>query len=418
MKSVDRKAMKVEGYKKTKLGRIPGEWEIKKLDEFCLITSGGTPDRKNPSYWNGEIPWVTTSLIDFNVISNANEFITEKGLKNSSTKLFRQGTILMALYGQGKTRGRTARLNIDAAINQACLAIITDENIADNLFLHQYLIFKYNDLRNLSNSGSQENLNGELVKSFRICIPPLPEQQKIARILSTWDKAIEKTEQLIAHKQLLKKGLMQQLLTGKKRLREFKGKWKRRMVGEIGTIIRGASPRPKGDLRYYGGNIPRLMVEDVTRDGKYVTPRVDFLTKEGAKLSRPCKKGTLTIVCSGDVGTPSFLAVDACIHDGFLGITDLISTIDEDFLYYQMLRLKSRIERSATHGGVFTNLTTQILKDFEIELPEFEEQRKIALIINKTDDDIMKEEHHLKLIKSQKKGLMQKLLTGAIRTKP
>ena len=97
--------------------------------------------------------------------------------------------------------------------------------------------------------------------------------------------------------------------------------WHVLSLSQVGRVIRGASPRPKGDKRFYGGNIPRLMVEDVTRDGKWVTPSVDFLTDEGAKRSRPCKKGTLTIVCSGVVGIPSFLAVDACIHDGFLALS-------------------------------------------------------------------------------------------------
>jgi len=94
--------------------------------------------------------------------------------------------------------------------------------------------------------------------------------------------------------------------------------WEVSKLSILGDIIRGASPRPKGDKRYYGGEIPRLMVEDVTRDGKFVIPQVDFLTAEGAKRSRPCKKGTLTIVCSGTVGVVSFLGTDACIHDGFL----------------------------------------------------------------------------------------------------
>ena len=400
MEKVDRKAKKIEGYKDTKLGRIPLDWEIVKLEECFKLSSGETKPKDISKNSNSNFPYPVYG--GNSIMGYSKEY---------------SGTGDVIIIGRvGEYCGITKLITGKYWITDN--ALYTSEFVRDiNL---EFLTYKlqFEDLSRLRNKGGQPLVSQKPIYSKIISLPPLPEQQKIARILSTWDKAIEKTEQLIAQKQLLKKGLMQQLLTGKKRLREFKGKWKRRMVGEIGTIIRGASPRPKGDLRYYGGNIPRLMVEDVTRDGKYVTPRVDFLTKEGAKLSRPCKKGTLTIVCSGDVGTPSFLAVDACIHDGFLGITDLISTIDEDFLYYQMLRLKSRIERSATHGGVFTNLTTQILKDFEIELPEFEEQRKIALIINKTDDDIMKEEHHLMLIKSQKKGLMQKLLTGAIRTKP
>ena len=102
--------------------------------------------------------------------------------------------------------------------------------------------------------------------------------------------------------------------------------WEVKTLGDIGRVIRGSSPRPKSDKRFYGGNVPRLMVEDVTRDKKYVTPSIDFLTQAGAKQSRPCKKGTLTIVCSGTptvVGLPSILGIDACIHDGMLALVQL-----------------------------------------------------------------------------------------------
>ena len=142
--------------------------------------------------------------------------------------------------------------------------------------------------------------------------------------------------------------------------------WNVAKLGELGRIIRGASPRPQGDRRYYGGYIPRLMVEDVTRDGKYVTPRVDFLTDEGAKLSRPCKKGTLTIVCSGTVGIPSFLAVDACIHDGFLALVNIKKQVSDDYLYHQLFMLRSKFESSATHGGVFTLHVSQNFRTYSL----------------------------------------------------
>lgn len=250
-----------------------------------------------------------------------------------------------------------------------------------------------------------------------IVLPRLPEQKKIATILGTWDKAIDKQEKLIAEKEDLKKGLMQQLLTGRKRFPGFTDEWRKVEIQEIGRVIRGSSPRPKGDPRYYGGNVPRLMVQDVTRDGKYVTPSIDFLTEEGAKKSRPCPAGTLTIVCSGDVGTPSFLAVDACIHDGFLAIVDLTDKVNEDYLFYQLIRMKERMERSATHGGVFTNLKTTILKEFIIELPAIDEQAKIAKVLSTADDELKQLNNQLTMLKDQKKGLMQQLLTGKVRVK-
>lgn len=90
--------------------RDAGEWEEKKLGDVAKITSGGTPNRTQPDFWGGSIPWITTSLIDFNTISNTGEFITVEGLKNSSAKLFPEQTLLMAMYGQGKTRGKVALL--------------------------------------------------------------------------------------------------------------------------------------------------------------------------------------------------------------------------------------------------------------------------------------------------------------------
>jgi type I restriction enzyme S subunit len=187
--------------------------------------------------------------------------------------------------------------------------------------------------------------------------------------------------------------------------------WHQKKISEIATVIRGASPRPKGDKRYYGGEIPRLMVEDVTRDGKYVTPSVDFLTEEGSKRSRPCKEGTLTIVCSGTVGIPSFLRVDACIHDGFLGIINIKKEISKQYLYYQFVRLKEAFDKSATHGGIFTNLTTSGVKDFVVPFPKkLSEQTAIANVLSHIDELIAQTENLIEKKIDIKQGVMQELL--------
>jgi type I restriction enzyme S subunit len=114
------------------------------------------------------------------------------------------------------------------------------------------------------------------------------------------------------------------------------------------------------DARYYG-NIPRLMIEDLTRDGKYVTPQVDSLTEEGAKLSRPMKKGDLVITVSGRTGVPAILAVDACIHDGFVGFRDLSDKINIDYLFHYLSSLTAITSQQAV-GAIFKNLTTEYSK--------------------------------------------------------
>ncbi|WP_170899059.1 restriction endonuclease subunit S [Vibrio sp. 3-2(1)] len=156
-------------------------------------------------------------------------------------------------------------------------------------------------------------------------------------------------------------------------------------LGSLCKIVRGSSPRPKGDPRYYGGTIPRLMVGDLTRDGKVVTPKIDFLTEEGAAKSRPMKSGDFIVAVSGQPGQPCILAIDACIHDGFAGLRDLdTSRVDKDYLYQFMLHTKQKLSSSAV-GAIFKNLTTDQLRELQIPLPPLDEQKRIAEILDKAD---------------------------------
>jgi len=247
------------------------------------------------------------------------------------------------------------------------------KDISDPRFIFQAINSEVveRQLNALVTGSNYPAVNSGQVAELLIPVPPLPEQKKIAEILSgvqTEREAVKKEIQKVDH---LERCLHETLL------KEQEG-WQKVSVSDLGRVIRGASPRPKGDPRYYGGNIPRLMVADVTRDGKYVTPRIDFLTEAGARLSRPVPAGTLTIVCSGVVGVPSILSVDACIHDGFLAITDTTPDCMVEYLFYYFKPLQQILDSSATHGGIFTNLTTEILKDFPVTLPPLETQRKIV----------------------------------------
>ncbi len=266
---------------------------------------------------------------------------------------------------------------------------------------------------------------------LQLPLPPIPEQQKIAAILTAVDEKLDVISRQIEAIQTLKRGLMQTLFNRGVGTQDSNGCWmpctefKDSVLGEIpadwqvvqiqavSEVIRGASPRPQGDPRYYGGDVPRLMGADVTRDGKWVIPKIDFLTEEGAKRSRPCPKGTLTIICSGDVGVPSFLAVDACIHDGFLALINIDeSKANKNYLYHIIYSVKQRFYTSATHGGVFINLTTGILKEFLVPLPTVVEQQKIASILDVADEKITTALRKREYYQGLKRGLMQKLLTG------
>jgi type I restriction enzyme S subunit len=191
--------------------RRDGEWVLEPLGNIFETTSGGTPSRTEKAYWNGDIPWVTTSLVDFRVITSAEESITAEGLENSSAKLFPKGTVLMAMYGQGKTRGQVALLGIEAATNQACAAILPHEGI-DPYFVFANLAGRYEEIREMSNSGGQENLSQGLVREIPFAFPPNDaEQCKVTSCLSSLDALITTETQKLDALKRHKRGLMQQL---------------------------------------------------------------------------------------------------------------------------------------------------------------------------------------------------------------
>ena len=212
------------------------DWASSKINQIASVTSGGTPSRANTSYWNGNIPWVTTSLVDFNVIQSAEEFITQDGLDNSSAKLFPKDTILMAMYGQGITRGKVAILGIDATTNQACCAIKLKKDF-DTQFIFQNLMNRYEEIRDLSNEGGQKNLSAGIIKEIEISSPSKEEQTKIASFLSAVDEKISQLNQKHSLLSQYKQGMMQKLFSQQIRFKandgsEF-GEWESDKINNI-----------------------------------------------------------------------------------------------------------------------------------------------------------------------------------------
>ncbi len=154
--------------------------EREKIEISCIakVYSGGTPNRKKPEFWNGDIPWIKTAEVAYNVIYETEECITQEGLNTSATKLIPKNSVLVAMYGQGVTRGRTAITGIEATCNQACAVI---EPLKDFLaeFIFFYLEYKYDELRDLAHGANQKNLNLGMIKSFKIPNFPISMQLEV-----------------------------------------------------------------------------------------------------------------------------------------------------------------------------------------------------------------------------------------------
>ncbi|HBB2807258.1 TPA: restriction endonuclease subunit S, partial [Escherichia coli] len=376
--------------------------------------------RNNEAYWNGNIPWVTTAEVQFKIIEDTVEKITEEGLANSSAKLFPAGTILMAMYGQGKTRGQVAKLGIDASTNQACAAIVLHTGYEVD-FYYQFLISQYENIREMANSGGQQNLSGGIVKSIPVPVPPLTEQKKIAKILSTWDNAISVTEKLLTNSQQQKKALMQQLLTGKKRLLDengvrFSGEWKRVKLGAIADMNSGGTPKSTVE-EYYGGNIPWVSISDMTSNGKWIATTEKYLTELGLNSSsaRIYPKNSVLYAMYASIGECSIAAVNLTSSQAILGIRPK-DCLNYEFLYFYLTSLKEKIKLQGQQGTQ-SNLNAGMVKEFELDLPSIREQQKIAAVLSAADAEISTLEKKLACLRDEKKALMQQLLTGKRRVK-
>ena len=185
-------------------------YPYKRVQDFTTIVSGGTPNRDNDEYWkDGNIPWVKTTELQHSEIENTEECITEKGLTESSAKIVPPGTVLIAMYGQGKTRGMTGLLKIAASTNQACACILPCNEI-NFIYLWKFFELSYNNLRDLAKGGNQPNLNSALIKNYPVLFPPKNKQNKFADLVTKVDQQKSTVQKSIDKLETLKKSLMQE----------------------------------------------------------------------------------------------------------------------------------------------------------------------------------------------------------------
>jgi Restriction endonuclease S subunits len=385
-----------EGYVKKRKVVIPQQWGLPQIKDIASISSGSTPNRNNSEYWNGNIAWVTTGELSSGHVNHTSELITVKAVKETKMRIYPQGTLLMAMYGQGKTRGTVAILEIDAAVNQACAAITVKDG--KSKFLFYQLKNSYQDIRKLSNTGNQENLNADIIKTYQVPWAPDEEQERISTILTTQDKVIELKEKQLTGKQRQKKYLMQQLLTGKKRLPGFAFEVEKTNIKAIST--------------YSVSTISQTMLESY--EGKQLYPvfnansiagHVDFyenecpyisIIKDGAGIGRVrlCEAKSSTI---GTMG---------CIH-ARKGISII-------FLYYLLEQVDFN---KYSNGSTIPHLYYKDYSCEKVRIPDIKEQAAIAEVLSTADREIELLQQDIEQEKQKKKALMQLLLMGIVRVK-
>lgn len=402
---------------------LPSGWKVVRLGDVFDIQSGSTPSRQNFYYWeNTSIYWVKTTDLNNSFISDTEEKISEIGLKESSCKVYPKNTILIAMYGGFNQIGRTGILKVEAATNQAISALLPSTK-ANSLFVNNILICHRNKWKNIAISSRKDpNITKRDIENFKIPLPPLNEQKKIAKILSTWDEAINLTINLIESKKQFKKALMQNLLTAKIRFPQFKDEWEETKLGNIGVFKTSSVDKiiQKDECIV---NLVNYM--DVYRN-KHINSNLKL--SQTSASNREIENLSLA---KGDVlFTPSSETPDDIGHSAVI-LSDMPNTL----FSYHLVRFRLDIKNDIVFLGYvfnqdkilkqFARLSQGItrytlsIRDFQnvfINFPNLNEQQKIAEVLTACDDEINLLNLKLENLKKQKQGLMQKLLIGETRT--
>jgi len=384
---------------------IPQDWEITQIDEIANVEYG-----KSLPESEGEIPAIGSSGI-YDTVGDS---------------LIQQDTIVI---------GRKGSAGEAYFVTGGCWPSDTtfyltdfDSDLVDIKFLHEYM--SYNSLAEEIEQTTLPSLDRNRLETYRVLMPPLSEQRRIADILSIVDEQIQQTDKIIKKTKKLKQGLMQDLFTKglndnkstKTRLgakvRKMPQHWEVVRLSEISNIKRGASPRPIGNDEYFGGDVGWIRISDITQtNSKYVTEPSDRLSELGVSESVLIEPETLVLSISATIGKPAILRTKGCIHDGIVALRNLRENVDIEYLYYALQDLQPRIQaQNQRAAGHQTNVNSKVVRQSEIPLPPLEEQKEIAEILGKVDMKLEDEEDQLKALKSLKRALMQDLLTGKVRT--
>ena len=384
--------MKETKFKDTEIGQIPENWEVKKLGAVFDIGNGRDYKHLN----TGKIPVYGTG----GLMTYVNEYLYD----GETVCIGRKGTINMPQYHNGKI------WTVDT------LFYTYNFRKTDVKFLY-YLIQRI-DWNSYNTATGVPSLTSQNISNILVSFPPLHEQHRIASALTSIDNLISSLGKLIEKKKNIKQGAMQQLLTGKTRLKGFSEPWVKRKLGENATIQRGGSPRPiEAYLTTSRNGINWIKIGDVRPNDKFIRHTAEKIIPEGVSHSRQVYKGDFILSNSMSFGRPYILDIDGCIHDGWLVIKDYSNTYDMDFLYY-ILSSNAIFEQyiAIEAGSSVKNLNKEKVANVVLFAPQsLAEQRAIATILNKMDNEITALEAKKAKYEAIKQGMMQQLLTGKIR---
>ncbi len=404
------------GYKQTEVGVIPEDWGVKPFQSLAHIERGKftARPRNDPKYYGGEIPFIQTGDVTNSRgwIRTYSQTLNPEGLKVS--KLFPRGTLFFTIAANIGDVGL-------ASFATACpdsLVSITPVRGIDKHWLAHELGKRKPLFENLASHNAQLNISLEKLKPYLLPVPTLAEQEAIAEALSDADALIESLEQLLTKKRQIRKGAMQELLAGKKRLPGFSGKWKVKRLGKLGGFLKGSGVTRDESA---SGSLACVRYGELyTRHNDCIKSFYSWISREVAATATRLEQGDILFAGSGEtkdeIGKCAAFVDDIEAYAGGDIVILRSKKADPLFLgYYLNTGPINRQKASKGQGDAVVHISAAALADIQCALPCIPEQTAIATILSDMDAEIAALEARLSKARQIKQGMMQELLTGRTR---
>ena len=396
---------------------LDDEWEQLKLGDYANILTGGTPNTSISSYWEPkEIPWMSSGEVNKRRLDKTDNMISNDGIRNSSARWVKKHSILIALAGQGKTRGMVAVNNIPLTTNQSVAAIEPDKTL-NYEFVFQNLSKRYDELRLISSGdGSRGGLNKQIVSDISIACPNVNEQELIGNFLADFDSLITMNQHKLDKLKNLKKAYLSEMFPAegervpKRRFPGFEGEWEIKKLKELTEYRRGSFPQPYGKSEWYGGSgsMPFVQVVDVLSNLKLAETTKQQISKLAQNHSVFVPQGTVVITLQGSIGRVAITQYDSYVDRTLLIFEKFLFPTD---IYYWALSIQQKfdIESKKAPGGTIKTITKEALSEFEIFLPTLDEQKQIGSFFQQLDKSISLQQQKLDKLNDLKKAYLNEL---------
>lgn len=354
---------------------------IKAVAEFAEVITGGTPSTTKPEYWDGDVPWLNSGSLNEGVITSPSKYITRLGLANSSAKLMPRDTVLVALTGA--TTGQVGYLAIEASANQSVTGILPSK---EHYPKYLYFFLKSQRQKMLADAfgGAQPHINQKYIKDFKIPLPPLDDQMRIAHVLDKVEGLIAQRKQHLQRLDDLLKSVFLEMFGDP--VRDEKG-WDKPELKAFGKISTGNTPPRNEPANYDGDFIEWIKTDNITGDAVFVTPATEYLSEIGARKARAVTNGALLVACiAGSVESIG----RAALTDRTVSFNQQINAIqpgkDINPLYlYGLFKLSRAYIQSHATKGMKKILTKGDFEKITMIKPPVEVQNQFAAIVEKVE---------------------------------